>query len=603
VTQRRIICNDDFRTIMSHDQCKFHYPASADDLASLVGRVRGTGVTTYVMDSIEYDNKVYFATERGIDWAKLDFTKFGADWSSHFGEDWDDHYGAATRLMLEMREQGREPLQVVIDTCRDMGMEVLAGIRMNDCHGLVPLANDDPDISVFLKANPEHAFCFPGTDERTRLADYSHEAVRDYRFAVLQELMEKFDFDGIELNWMRWPFLFQPDEVRGGPFGYITEQRFAELAPIMTQWTARIRQMLDELASKKGKAPMVMGVRVPETPDIARAVGIDLPAWIRQARLDYIVPSGYHSTNFNIPVGQFKAICQATDCAVYPSLFPNVANVTKSVRAYQTEVYAAAAQTYYGGGADGVQVFNHFHPSCKVIGLPFNAEALNVIASPQAVADHPIHHSYIVYSAQPTDVPDVARMYYTGFRGTNLSESRRSFAFRFGDDLASARRKLTRLRFKIFDMTEEDGAPKVWLNDTQLNYDRQWRQRFVYKNMHIDASDEDLDDQTVNWRRAGNYADLEHLSGVPVGDADRELVLELLGKPIWRRPEWLKMYTGKGDGRGRDIFMLVDADVSSISSSVLHQGLNRLWVQLGERREDFMFDLYMGELEIVTTLS
>jgi hypothetical protein len=63
------------------------------------------------------------------------------------------------------------------------------------------------------------------------------------------------------------------------------------------------------------------------------------------------------------------------------------------------------------------------------------------------------------------------------------------------------------------------------------------------------------------------------------------------------------MYTGKGDGRGRDIFMLVDADVSSISSSVLHQGLNRLWVQLGERREDFMFDLYMGELEIVTTLS
>ena len=38
VTQRRIICNDDFRTIMSHDQCKFHYPASADDLASLVGR-------------------------------------------------------------------------------------------------------------------------------------------------------------------------------------------------------------------------------------------------------------------------------------------------------------------------------------------------------------------------------------------------------------------------------------------------------------------------------------------------------------------------------------------------------------------------------------
>ena len=68
-----VIYNDDFRTILSHDQVAFGFPASDGDLHGLLTRVRDTGVTTYVIDSIEYDNKVYFETKRGVDWAKTDF--------------------------------------------------------------------------------------------------------------------------------------------------------------------------------------------------------------------------------------------------------------------------------------------------------------------------------------------------------------------------------------------------------------------------------------------------------------------------------------------------------------------------------------------------
>ena len=66
----RVIYNDDFRSIISIDQPHFGFPASTAEFRGLVERVRGTGVTSYVMDSIEYDNKVYFKTERGIDWAE-----------------------------------------------------------------------------------------------------------------------------------------------------------------------------------------------------------------------------------------------------------------------------------------------------------------------------------------------------------------------------------------------------------------------------------------------------------------------------------------------------------------------------------------------------
>ena len=57
---------------------------------------------------------------------------------------------------------------------------------------------------------------------------------------------------------------------------------------------------------------------------------------------------------------------------------------------------------------------------------------------------------------------------------------------------------------------------------------------------------------------------------------------------------------GGDRGYGKDVFILVDAEVSSIPPTALRTGLNRLWVQVDKRRDDAMTDLYIGELEIVT---
>ena len=581
----RVIYNDDFRSIISIDQPHFGFPASTAEFRGLVERVRGTGVTSYVMDSIEYDNKVYFKTERGIDWATIDFTSFGDN------EAWQG-YAMAGRLMQQMRDAGDEPLDVVIRSCRDMGIEPIAGVRMNDCHGLEPLEHDSPDVRFYLKEHPEFAFCFPGTDQKTRLADYSHKALRDYRFGIIEELMEKFDFDGLELNWVRQSFLFQPDDIIG-PYGMINAERFAEQAPIVTDWTVEIRRLLDSLARKKGKKRMCLGVRVPETPEITRAVGIDLPAWIREAELDYIVPSGFHSTNFNIPVEKFMALCKGTDCAVIPSLFPNVSHSPRCIRAYQDEIYAAAAQNYYGAGAGGVQVFNHFNPTFKKFGVPFNANVLNVIASPEAVAACPTHHYYIAFSAKPADVPDIVTFGTTGHRGTVLPPFiRQTFEFRFADDLAAGRRQLTRLRFKIFDMAPGDGAAVVSLNNVPLECSAAWRQRTAYRTNAMGKAKD-------NWLSATDYADLELLAGEPIVESEAPEILALIAKPPRSRPDLLR----DGAGYGRDVFMLVEADVSKIPVTALHKGLNRLYVRVDDRRDDAAQQLYMGELEIVTSLA
>ena len=596
MAERRVIYNDDFRTIMAHDQIKFGLPASAADWRALIERVRGTAITTYVMDSIEYDNKIYFETERGIDWAKIDFARFDGDAPYH--DRWSDsNYARAGRVMQGMRAEGMEPLQVFIDSCRDMGLEALAGIRMNDCHGIVPLARENPDVSFFLKEHPEYAVRFPGTDEPTRLADYGHPAVRDYRFSILEELLEKFDYDGIELNWVRFPCLFQPDNILHGAYGYITEERFAKLAPILTAWMVKIRRLLDRIGARRKKDRMVLGIRVPETPEITRAVGIDLPAWIQEVGLDYIVPTGFHSTVYNIPVERFKRLC-GQDCAVYPSLFPNVGTYPKHVRTYQTAVYAAAAHTHYAAGADGVEVFNHFHPACRVIGLPFNSEALKVIASPEATAAYPLHHYYIMYSAQPDDVPACAHGSVSGVRGVLLSRNHRAhFEFRAGQYGAGPNR-LSLLRFKIFEMTPEDELTGMWLNEEPLTYKLEWRQRFAWANFTMPSRDADTDPLTLGWRTARSNEDLQPLAGEAIPDEEVGEVRAVLARPYWRRPEWTKLLDRQGDGLGRDIFMLVSVDVAKLSPAAMRT-TNRLWVRVAKRDPEAVGELFMGELELV----
>ena len=193
MTNQRVIYNDDFRTILSQQQGSAGLPSSADDLAGLVERVGGTDVTTYVMDVVAFDNKVFFHTERGVRWTDIDFSAYEGNWAG---------YGAAARFLDRMRDEGREALQIVIDSCHRIDVEAIAGARMNDCQGVVALFPDDtPDKSRFLLEHPELALRFPGTDTPTMMADFGREAVREHKFGVLEEVMQRFDFDGLELNW------------------------------------------------------------------------------------------------------------------------------------------------------------------------------------------------------------------------------------------------------------------------------------------------------------------------------------------------------------------------------------------------------------------
>ena len=94
------------------------------------------------------------------------------------------------------------------------------------------------------------------------------------------------------------------------------------------------------------------------------------------------------------------------------------------------------------------------------------------------------------------------------------------------------------------------------------------------------------------------------MAGEEIPDEEYQEALKIIDTPTYQRPEMRAAAAAEGSegGYGKDVFILVDAEVSSIPPTALRTGLNRLWVQVDKRRDDAMTDLYMGELEIVTVL-
>ena len=545
---RRVIYNDDLETtIRGHG-----IPFSADHLEALYRRVENTGITTFALKVVEFDNKnAYVGNKMGIDWTETDWSKYPQHYES---------YRKTTEFLRKIRDEGRPIFNVCIDACRKMGIECFATFRMNDWHGTPHTLDntENPDISYWLKEHPHYAMIHQG--KPIMLADYRHQAVRDYRLGVLKEIITDFGFDGVELDFMRSNRYFMLREL--------TDEEFEQLSPHLTDFVVRTRKFLNNLAKKKGQAHIPLGVRVPESLAAARQRGMDVPAWIEQAKLDYIAPSLYQATGYNLPVSEFVSLCEGTQCAVHPTIFCNATYGLFNLEVCTKEAYAAAAQNFYAAGADGISVFNHFCPSQVQYSTPgtllFDREALTVIGSPESAARSDHHYLFAKYHDMvPGNIPG-----QPGGKGF--------LTFQFGEQLSktgSTGRRLEHFRFKVFNLVPGDEF-RVTLNGLPLTCSTSWRQRMTNK-------------RSGNMLPGPRYkpGGFKPYLGQLVPESDRVIALEADGRP-------------RREPGQRHVFTLLEADTSAVKAA-LHPGENILAVKIHKRRMGATKDFLMSELEIV----
>jgi len=87
-------------------------------------------------------------------------------------------------------------------------------------------------------------------------------------------------------------------------------------------------------------------------------LGFDLKAWVQSGLVDYVCPSDFFYTDFNMRVEDFVALTEGTKCKVYPTVHP-VISKGNDHQVYSPASYRAAAKNHYAFGADGISTYNY----------------------------------------------------------------------------------------------------------------------------------------------------------------------------------------------------------------------------------------------------
>jgi hypothetical protein len=271
--------------------------------------------------------------DNGVDiFAQCVLAKQGAGW---FGPEHPDH---AHRPCIEAGIDPADgaPIEIAIDQCHKRGMKFIAKFRMADRHTL----QDGPDAVPRGLAAREDLWI---QQFGHGALDFRHQEVHDWFFAMVEEILLRFDVDGFEFNFIRHMHCFAPAEAR-------------ESHPVMTRFIRRVREKLDEQASSKGR-PLWLGVRVPQTLDECAALGYDVATWVRDGLVDYVAPCDFFYPDFNAKYEQFAALTRDTPCRLFPTVHPVLSWLDAS-RRMTPENYRAVVRNIYAAGADGISIFN-----------------------------------------------------------------------------------------------------------------------------------------------------------------------------------------------------------------------------------------------------
>ena len=215
---------------------------------------------------------------------------------------------------------GWDPLEAAVELAHERGMELHAWVWIfaaaNQRHNALlnqpldypgPVLSAHPDWAIFDKQGRLFA---PNT--RKAFFDPANPEVREYLMALLEEIANRYDVDGIQLDYIRYPFQ-DPRVNQTYGYGVAARQQFKErtgVDPIEVyprdrtlwqQWTDfRIRQVDSFVASVSARLlsqrpDLILSAAVFPLPPAERQQRLqqNWEEWALQGYIDLVVPMTY----------------------------------------------------------------------------------------------------------------------------------------------------------------------------------------------------------------------------------------------------------------------------------------------------------------------
>ncbi len=251
--------------------------------------------------------------------------------------------------LLRWRKEGIDIAHRIVEEGHRRKLEVFWEHRLNGADREVDVTT--PARHPLKDAHPD--WLLEGGWWKPGLWNFSVPGVRQYKVSVLREVAERYDLDGLNLDFGRHPPYL--------PVGKQWEQREA-----LTDFVRQVRLMLQDVAKKRSR-PFLLSVRVASSVPGCHFDGFDIESWVQQNLVDMIIIG---TRSIQVDLAGFKRVVHGRHVKLYPCIdqhhSPDGYHAVPS-----PEFLRGVAANWWHQGADGIATFNFWNElpeSAKVIG-------------------------------------------------------------------------------------------------------------------------------------------------------------------------------------------------------------------------------------------
>lgn len=332
IKTRRILYNSDGWNIFANYAHRGE-PLTVEHIKGYVTEVAGTQVDTFIL-----------CVNAGL----LYYPNGPIPMYGDPGHHTDSYDPVVAKNLRALVDRGLDPIDILIDQIHGCGMECILSFRMNDAHHL---DEDTPMMPDFWKKHPEWR-TDPKAHHGGGAYNFDVPEIREFILDQLKDIISRYGkkIDGLELDWLRFPRLFNPGRENPGA---------------LTELTRQVRAFVNP--------PLQLSARVWHRPELCEQYGMDPFTWAKEGLLDFLTISRFlRNGEGSLDVKGFKS--RIATIPIYGSIEVGSHNVwpenDKERAIYDDKVrphllmspdgFRNEALQLWADGIDGIYLFNFF---------------------------------------------------------------------------------------------------------------------------------------------------------------------------------------------------------------------------------------------------
>lgn len=286
-------------------------------------------------------------------------------------------------VVLGYIDDGKDPLAIVAEGARDIGMDAFASLRMSAFY--------NPNVYPWLNGNRYAEFADDGYLQRKSdgSADlrmsYAYAEFRQFIIDVLKEAAAVTDslgqplLKGVELDYCRYPNVlgFEPALTEAYELQYGIDPRQETTPSGIARWNAFKADVMTEFMEdvRSELAGMDIAVRIPHNSYLEN--GLDIEAWIDLGLIDQLTVCEIGHETFFDGIEQFRDMTDGTGVRLYGNINGTLSGsdltrqeeelrkrgirVKTGHERVDKQLFKLRAHEFYEAGYDGVYLFNSWN--------------------------------------------------------------------------------------------------------------------------------------------------------------------------------------------------------------------------------------------------